>query len=182
MPQHAPNFVSAFRRPVILVAAALVLSALFLAGLGLGLLLGRAGGWVGTTRPVASPDSGGAAPTPSAVSQRALLPPVEITLSAMVDGSDRFVFAGENLWNEHLRWQAPRDVRFNGQPWTDLAVAPPGWPEQARELDLAKARVLNRTGRDVITLEPTPDGFDVYFADTQMGSATYSVTISIPRK
>ena len=106
----------------------------------------------------------------------------EIKLSAVVDGSDRFVFAGESAWNEHLQWQPPRNVLLNDAPWTDLTIAPTGWPERAREIDLTKATIVDRKGRDVITLEPTADGFVVYFSDTPMGSANYEVTITVPRK
>ena len=63
-----------------------------------------------------------------------------------------------------------------------LYEAPSGWSELAPTLDLLKAAITVRNGRDVIALEPTAEGFDLYFADTQMGSARYSVTVSIPKK
>ena len=107
---------------------------------------------------------------------------VEITISATVDGSERFIFTRDTAWNDHGRWQAPKDVLFNDTPWEDLSQAPSGWVELAPKLDLSKATITVRNGRDIIALEPTPEGFDLYFADTQMGSAKYSVTISIPRK
>jgi hypothetical protein len=107
---------------------------------------------------------------------------VEITLSATVDGSERFIFTRDTAWDDHGRWQSPRDVLLNGQLWEDLSQSPPGWTELAATLDLSKAAITVRNGRDIIALEPTPEGFDLYMADTQMGSANYSVTISIPRR
>ena len=113
-----------------------------------------------------------------------LLPgsPATITLSAIIDGSDRFIFTRDIAYNDHSRWQPPQRVLFNGEPWEDLSQPPPGWSELVQELDLGKATILTRKGRDLIALEPTPDGFDVYFADTQMGSANYEVTISVPKR
>ncbi len=106
----------------------------------------------------------------------------ELTLIATIDGSERFIFTRHNIWNEHGRWSPPTDVLFNGQPWEDLSQAPDGWTEFVEKLDLTKATILTRNGRDVIALEPTTEGFDLYIADTQMGAAKYSVTISIPWK
>ena len=106
----------------------------------------------------------------------------ELTLTATLDGSERFIFTRDNVWNEHGRWAPPTEVFINGQPWEDLSRAPESWAEFAASLDLNKATILTRNGRDIIALEPTAEGFDLYVADTQMGAAKYSVTISIPRK
>ena len=108
--------------------------------------------------------------------------PVTITISATIDGSDRFIFTRDIAYNDHSRWSPPQKVVFNGQPWEDLSQPPPGWSELVKDLELGKARILTRKGRDLIALESTPDGFDVYFADTQMGAGNYEVTISVPRK
>lgn len=105
-----------------------------------------------------------------------------ITFSATIDGSDRFVFAPDNVWNIHGQWGQPKNVIFNGDPWLDLSQPPAGWAELAKGLDLPGASIAVRKGRDVIALERTADGFELLFADTQMGSATYEVTLSIPRK
>ena len=106
----------------------------------------------------------------------------ELTLTATIDGSERFIFTHDNVWNEHGRWSPPTGVEFNGQPWVDLSQAPEGWTQFAANLDLRKATISTRIGRDIIALEPTAEGFDLYVADTQMGAAKYSITISIPRK
>jgi hypothetical protein len=49
-------------------------------------------------------------------------------------------------------------------------------------VNLQRARIQTRTGRDLIVLETTAEGFDLYFADTPMGAGKYSVTIAIPKK
>ena len=102
-------------------------------------------------------------------------------MSAIIDGSDRFIFTHDLAYDDHARWSTPKNVIFNGEPWVDLSQPPPGWAELAPGLDLNKANILTRKGRDVIALEPTPEGFDIYFAHTQMGAGQYEVTISVPR-
>jgi len=148
----------------------LLLSLLFLAGLAVGSVV--AWFWRGSMK---APEGIASLPpsTPGAVT---------ITISALVDGSDRFIFTRDNVWNEHGKWQAPQNVLFNGEPWTDLSMPPAGWAELSKDLNLTRASLTVRKGRDVIALEPTAEGFELYFADTPMGGATYSATISIPRK
>jgi hypothetical protein len=73
-------------------------------------------------------------------------------------------------------------VTFDGEAWTDLNQTPAGWSELSRQLNLAHARIVSRSGRDVIALEPTAEGFDLYLNDTPNGAADYSVTIAIPRR
>jgi hypothetical protein len=107
---------------------------------------------------------------------------VELVLSGTIDGSDRFIFTHTNVVNERGRWDSPKDVMLNGVLWFDLAQSPEGWTEFAAPLDLTRATITSREGRDIIALEPTANGFDLYFADTQMGAGPYSVTIRIPRK
>lgn len=107
---------------------------------------------------------------------------VELFLSGTIDGSDRFSFTHTNVVNRHGHWDPPKDVMLNGVLWFDLAQPPEGWTEFAAPLDLTRAIIVSREGRDTIALEPTANGFDLYFADTPMGAGPYSVTIRIPRK
>ena len=107
---------------------------------------------------------------------------VTLTISATIDGADRLVFTHDSVTNKHLSWSPPRNVFFNEQPWVDLSQTPPSWLEMSSNLDLGKATIVNRQSRDVITLEHTAEGFDVYFADTPMGAGKYDVIIRIPRK
>jgi hypothetical protein len=138
-----------------------------------GALIGFEVAWfLGFLRPSAAHESH-APPTTSAV---------ELILSGTIDGSDRFIFTHTNVVNGHGQWAPPKDVMLNGVLWFDLAQPPEGWTEFAAPLDLTRASIVSREGRDTIALEPTANGFDLYFADTQMGAGPYSVTLRIPRK
>lgn len=105
-----------------------------------------------------------------------------ITLAASIDGTDRFSFTPDQASNKHMTWGPPKSVLFNGTPWVDLSQAPPGWKEMSRKLDLRKATIVTRKGRDVIFLEHTAVGFDLIFADTAFGAGSYEVKVLIPRK
>lgn len=105
-----------------------------------------------------------------------------IHLTAKVDGSERFIFTRRNVRYEHKFWSGPTDVTFNGEPWTNLEDAPPGWRDLGGELDLSRAWIVKREGRDVIALEHTARGFDLYLCDSPNGAATYDVTIAVPRR
>ena len=106
----------------------------------------------------------------------------QITLSATIDGSERFVFTPGSVRHEHGQWSPPVNVLFHGVPWDNLSQTPQGWQDLAEGLNLRGARIVAREGRDVVALELTPEGFDLLFADTQMGAGNYVVTIAIPRK
>ncbi len=152
-----------------MVKRILIGSGLFL----LGALTGFEIAWfVGFLRPHSAP----------AATARVTREVVELTLSGTFDGSDRFIFTRDNVVNERGRWAAPKDVLFNGVPWPDLTQPPEGWLQFAAPLELTRAVITARESRDIIALEATAEGFDLYFADTQMGAGQYSVTVSIPRK
>ena len=82
----------------------------------------------------------------------------------------------------HKHWDPPANVMFDGEPWTNLSVTPRAWRDIAGHLDLTKAWIFKRKGRDVIALEQTPDGFDLYLSDSPNGAAVYEVIIAIPRR
>jgi hypothetical protein len=105
-----------------------------------------------------------------------------IRISAEVDGSDRFIFTSHDVKHEHKFWSHPVDVTFNGEPWTDLDHTPPGWRDLGRQLDLSRAWIVKRQGRDVIALEHTAEGFDLYLCDSPNGPAHYEVTIAVPMR
>ncbi len=107
--------------------------------------------------------------------------PKLLRISATVDGSGRIIVTRQSVHYEHKHWMPPTNVVFAGEPWLDLARTPPAWLEASAHLDLTKAWIVKRKGRDMIALEHTPDGFDVYFCDSPNGSAEYEVTIAIPR-
>jgi hypothetical protein len=106
-----------------------------------------------------------------------------LRITARVDGSGKIVVTPKGARYEHLSWDPPVDVSFDGQAWANLASPPPAWRgRDLSELDFGRARILTRKGRDVIALEPTGDGFVVYFSDSPNGAGDYEVTIAIPRR
>jgi len=105
-----------------------------------------------------------------------------LKLTATVDGSGRIIFNGDSARYEHKFWTPPWNVTFDGEAWTDLNQTPTGWSELSRQLDLPRAHIVSRSGRDVIALEPTAEGFDLYLNDTPNGADDYTVTIAIPRR
>jgi hypothetical protein len=105
-------------------------------------------------------------------------PPAErITLSATLDGSGRFMFTSGSLRYEHFHWAPPQNVRIDGQAWNDLDKTPPRWLDVASRVSLQTVRILERSGRDLICVEPTANGFDVYVADSPNDRAEYSITL-----
>jgi hypothetical protein len=103
-------------------------------------------------------------------------------ITANVDGSGKFIFNGRNARYEHLNWSPPTNVMIDGKPWENLNQPFRGWKKFAKGLDLSRAWVIQREGRDVIALESTPRGFNLYLDDSPNGSADYKVTIAIPRR
>ena len=107
--------------------------------------------------------------------------PRRIHITATIDGSERFIFTRQCVRWEHKQWSPPTDVRFDGKRWGDLNQTPSAWRDTSG-LDLTKAHIVKRSGRDVIALETTPQGFDLYLCDSPNGAADYDVTIEIPRQ
>ena len=105
-----------------------------------------------------------------------------LRITANVDGSGRIIFTSDRVHYEHKNWAPPTDVTFDGKPWSELDRTPSGWRDFCDGLDLARARILQRDGSDVIALEQTAGGFDLYLSDSPNGSADYDVTIAIPRR
>lgn len=108
--------------------------------------------------------------------------PKLLRISGRFDGSGKIIVRNDAVRYEHISWQRPSGVLFDGEPWKKLNRTPVPWRDFGKRLDLSKAWVVERQGRDVIALEHTPDGFDLYIADSQNGSSEYSVTLAIPRR
>jgi hypothetical protein len=108
--------------------------------------------------------------------------PKLLHISGRVDGSGRIIFTADSVRYEHKHWRRPNHVLFAGEPWTKLDRTPPPWRDFGDRLDLSKAWIVKRRGRDVIALEHTADGFDLYLCDSPNGGADYAVTIAIPRR
>ena len=111
----------------------------------------------------------------------AILQPKMLRIAGNIDGSGRIVFTRHSVIYEHKHWDPPTDVTFDGEPW-DLARTPESWDSLGGTLDLTKAWIVKRSGRDVIALEHTADGFDLYLCDSPNGADFYEVTIAIPRR
>jgi len=108
--------------------------------------------------------------------------PKLLRISGRIDGSGKIVFTRTKAHYQHKHWARPTSILIDGEPWTQLNQTPPPWDEVSRGLDLTKARVVKREGRDVIALESTPDGFDLYLSDSPNGAGDYEVIIAIPRR
>ncbi|MBI1313850.1 hypothetical protein GC176_21365 [bacterium] len=108
--------------------------------------------------------------------------PKLLRISGIVDGSGRVVFTRKHVRYEHRHWARPHHLLFDGEPWEQFDQTPAGWKHTGQHLDLTRARIVQRNGRDMIALERTPDGFDLYLSDSPNGAAEYSVTIAIPRR
>ena len=108
--------------------------------------------------------------------------PKLLRISATIDGSGRIIFTRQAARYEHKNWALPTAMMFDGEPWTNLSQTPPAWRDVVDNLDLTKAWIVKRKGRDVIALEHTPDGFDLYLSDSPNNAADYEVTIAIPRR
>jgi len=103
-----------------------------------------------------------------------------VHLTANVDGSGKFVFTRYFVYYKHFNWDPPAEVTFDGEPWKQLDQTPPGWVDDSKRLNLRRARIVKREGRDVIALEQTPEGFDLYLSDSPGGADRYDVTIAVP--
>ena len=108
--------------------------------------------------------------------------PKLLNISGRFDGSGRMVFRRRAVHYEHKHWGRPRRVLFDGEPWTKLDKTPAAWRDLGKSLDLSRAWIVKRSGRDVIALEQTPDGFDLYISDSPNGAGDYAITLAIPRR
>ena len=108
--------------------------------------------------------------------------PKLLRISGRFDGSGRIVFSRNAVRYVHKHWARPKKVLFDGEPWTKLDRTPVPWRDFGDRLDLSKAWIVKRQGRDVIAMEHTPDGFDIYICDSPNGAADYAVTVAIPRR
>ncbi|MDB5336325.1 MAG: hypothetical protein JWN70_1944 [Planctomycetaceae bacterium] len=105
-----------------------------------------------------------------------------VRISGDIDGSGRIVCARDKLTYVHMHWGRPNRMMFDGEAWTNPDLTPPAWSDYSHRLDLTKAWIVKRVGRDTIALENTPDGFNLYLNDSPNGSQVYEVTIDIPRR
>lgn len=105
-----------------------------------------------------------------------------LTFEGPIDGSDRVVITPTEARWENVHWGTVRGVvLLNGIPWeprvqpvlkNDGATRflPPG-------VDLSKARLVFRSGRDFAGIEPGPDGLVLRFVDSPNGPASYKLVV-----
>jgi hypothetical protein len=101
-----------------------------------------------------------------------------------IDGSDELhiSYAGASWFHKHWGW--PTEVRLNGIAW-DPAVVPFLVNDGTtvflpQPVDFRNAVVLERSGRDLMTVNPGRDGLIINFADNPVGAGRYSVLIGFP--
>ena len=62
-----------------------------------------------------------------------------VVLSAVVDGSEAFIFTEDAVIHVHKSQGPPTNVLFNGKPWENLERTPDEWTEHRGKLDLKRA-------------------------------------------
>ena len=108
--------------------------------------------------------------------------PKLLRITGHFDGSGRIVFTRDGARYIHNHWGRPSRVTIDGEPWEKLENSPRPWLDIVEKLDLTGARIFERKGRDVVALEKTPDGFDLYISDSPNGASNYEIVIAIPRR
>jgi len=98
----------------------------------------------------------------------ASLQPKMLRIAGNIDGSGRIVFTRHSVIYEHKHWDPPTDVTFDGEPW-DLARTPESWDSLGGTLDLTKAWIVKRSGRDVIASNTRRMGLISIFVTRQTG-------------
>ena len=110
-------------------------------------------------------------------------PLMKLVIAARIDGSDFLTIDQHKATWEHGNWGVPTDVSINGINWDlnqsteminggDTTFLP-------YEADFKTARVVSRSGRDVVAVERIDEGLMVVFADTAAGADNYNVTIEV---
>jgi clan AA aspartic protease (TIGR02281 family) len=108
-----------------------------------------------------------------------------LEISATIDGVDIVTITADGLsWN-HKSSGAPADVYVNGIPWNVQAGGSlPSSDALAflRKADFSAARVLQKSGRGVVAMQPIDNGLEIDFGDSDPGADQYDIKISIPAK
>jgi len=118
----------------------------------------------GTPKPIAPPPSN----------------PVKLDVVATIDGSDCLTIDSTGAHWRQMVGGPPSDITLNGKPMdpgAKLALSDVG----LAGVDLTSASVISRTGRDIVAMEKTGQGLDIYFADTPGGSDRYEINIQFAR-
>jgi hypothetical protein len=105
----------------------------------------------------------------------------QLVISAIIDGSDRVVITQQEAKWEHLSWSPATHVRVNGIRWSltgSSVLVNEGKTQFLSQLvDFASAKIVSRSGRDIVAIETYPEKIVVYFGDNPNGAAPYRIQI-----
>lgn len=108
--------------------------------------------------------------------------PATLKIIAAIDGSDLLKITPRDAVWKHRAYSPPWDIRLNDIPWdvrqtntlvnagTNIFLSP--------EVNLATARIINRKGRDLVTLWAEAHALWINFADNPNGADTYELEIA----
>jgi hypothetical protein len=103
-----------------------------------------------------------------------------LDIKATIDGGDLLKITPKGANWIHNQYALPTDISVNGVSW-DPGLQPNLHKTGLEDVDFSTARVVWRSGRDVVAMENTPDGITVYFNDTPPSAAPYEIKIAMQR-
>jgi hypothetical protein len=106
---------------------------------------------------------------------------IVLDIKANIDGSDVLHLSQNGANWEHRLFSWPTDVSVNGIAW-DPASQPQLTKTGLDDADFSTAKVLERSGRDLIAVETHADGLDIAFDDGPPGADVYEVKIAMDHK
>ena len=120
-------------------------------------------------------------PAPATPVSIAPSPAATLKIAAAIDGSDTLkITAREAVW-QHRAYSPPWDIRLNGVTWdvrrTNTLVNAGTNTFLPPEVNLATARILNRKGRDLVTLWAEADALWINFGDNPNGADSYELEL-----
>jgi hypothetical protein len=109
-------------------------------------------------------------------------PKARIKIEAQIDGSDTLrITPKEAVW-EHGAFGMPRNVKLYGIPWdaeTSTVLSNEGTNMYlSAGVDLSTAKIVNRKGRDLVTMWAEESAVLVKFADNPNASDDYEIEIA----
>jgi hypothetical protein len=120
--------------------------------------------------------------TPNSVIPNLNSSSAHIKISALIDGSDRLTITHTGAKWEHLSWDRPTEASLNNVEWPlkklseiknegETQFLPP-------DVDFSTAKIISRSGRDLVTARGKDDKLIVYFGDSPSGADLYEIDIS----
>lgn len=109
-----------------------------------------------------------------------------IEITAKIDGDDRVTLDSSGAQWKHTAFSWPTQVTINGSPWD-----PKSKPERSstdpalrvlQTIDFSTAHIIEKAGRDQVTLEKVGDGIEIKFSDPSGGTGQYAVKIAAAQK